>query len=47
MGDAKRRCIAAAQEAFGAMSVEAIGTRVRVRWNAKEAATPFGQVVSF
>jgi hypothetical protein len=35
MGEAKRRSIAAAQEALGAMNVEAMGSRVQVRWNQK------------
>jgi len=47
MGEAKRRGVVALQEALQAMSVEAIGARVQVRWNAKEAATPFGQMAYF
>ena len=47
MGEAKRRSVAAVQEAMAAMSVEAIGARVQVRWNQNEAATPFGQMACF
>lgn len=47
MGEAQRRSVAAVQEAMVAMSVEAIGTRVQVRWNLNEAATPFGQMAYF
>jgi hypothetical protein len=47
MGEAKRRSIAAAQEALRAMNVEVMGSRVQVRWNQKEAATPFGQMAYF
>ena len=47
MGEAKRRGIAAVQEALVAMSVEAIGARIQVRWNQHEAATPFGQMAYF
>jgi len=47
MGEAKRRSVAAVQEALVAMSVEAIGARVQVRWNQSEAATPFGQMAYF
>ena len=35
------------QEALVAMSVEAIGTRMQVHWNQREAATPFGQMAYF
>ena len=47
MGEAKKRSLAAVQEAMAAMSVEAIGARVQVRWNQNEAATPFGQMAYF
>ena len=47
MGEAKRRGIAAVQEALVAMNVEAIGARIQVRWNQHEAATPFGQMAYF
>ena len=47
MGEAKRRGIAAVQEAFVTMSVEATGTRMQVHWNQREAATPFGQMAYF
>ena len=47
MGETKKRSVAAVQEAMVAMSVEAIGARVQVRWNQNEAATPFGQMAYF
>jgi hypothetical protein len=47
MGEAKRRGVAAVQEALSAMSVEAIGARIQVHWNQREAATPFGQMAYF
>ena len=47
MGEAKRRSAAAVQEALVALGVEAIGGRVQVRWNQREAATPFGQMAYF
>jgi len=47
MGEAKKRGIAAAQETLEALSVEALGGRVQVRWNQHEAATPLGQMAYF
>jgi len=47
MGEAKKRSVAAVQEAMVALGVEAIGGRVQVRWNQREAATPFGQMAYF
>ncbi len=47
MGEAKKRSAAAVQEALVALGVEAIGGRVQVRWNQREAATPFGQMAYF
>ena len=47
MGEAKQRAAAAVQEARVALGVEAIGGRVQVRWNQREAATPFGQMAYF
>ena len=44
MGEAKKRSAAAVQEALVALGVETIGGRVQVRWNQREAATPFGQM---
>src|SRR3972149_1243867 len=47
MGEAKKRGVAAVQEALEALGVEALGGRVQVRWNQREAATPFGQMAYF
>ena len=47
MGEAKKRSAAAVQEALAVLGVEAIGGRVQVRWNQREAATPFGQMAYF
>ena len=47
MGEAKKRSAAAVQEVLGGLGVEAIGGRVQVRWNQREAATPFGQMAYF
>jgi hypothetical protein len=47
MGEAKKRGIAAVQETLEALGVEALGGRVQVRWNQREAATPFGQMAYF
>ena len=47
MGEAKKRSAAAVQEALVALGVEAVGGRVQVRWNQREAATPFGQMAYF
>jgi len=47
MGEAKERGVAAVQEALEALGVEALGGRVQVRWNQREAATPFGQMAYF
>lgn len=47
MGEARKRAAAAVQEALTALGVEALGGPVRVRWNRREAATPFGQMAYF
>ena len=47
MGEAKQRKAAAVQEVLGSLGVEALGGRVQVRWNQREAATPFGQMAYF
>ena len=47
MGEAKRRAAAAVHEALTELGVEALGGPVQVRWNAGEAATPFGQMAYF
>jgi hypothetical protein len=47
MGEAKRHGAAAMQETLGALGVETVGGRVKVRWNSGEAATPFGQMAYF
>ena len=47
MGEAKKRGVAAVQEALVALGVETIGGHVQVRWNQREAATPFGQMAYF
>ena len=47
MGEAKKRSAAAVQEGMVALGVEAVGGRVQVRWNQREAATPFGQMAYF
>src|SRR5512134_2118452 len=47
MGEARKRTAAAVQEALTALGVEALGGEVQVRWNQREAATPFGQMAYF
>ena len=47
MGEARKRGAAAVQEALTALGVEALGGPVQVRWNQREAATPFGQMAYF
>jgi hypothetical protein len=47
MGEAKKRQAAAVQEQLAALGVESLGGRVQVRWNQREAATPFGQMAYF
>jgi hypothetical protein len=47
MGEARRREAAAVQEQLTALGVESLGGRVQVRWNQREAATPFGQMAYF
>lgn len=47
MGEAKKRGVAAVQETLVALGVEAIGGSVQMRWNQREAATPFGQMAYF
>jgi DDE family transposase len=47
MGEASKRTAAAVQEALVALGVESLGGQVQVRWNAAEAATPFGQMAYF
>jgi hypothetical protein len=47
MGEAKRREAAAVQDQLAALGVESLGGRVQVRWNQREAATPFGQMAYF
>ena len=47
MGEAKRRKAAAVQNLLPALGVESLGGQVQVRWNQREAATPFGQMAYF
>lgn len=47
MGEAKRRADIAVREAVEALAVDTMGGRVQVRWNARRAATPFGQLAFF
>lgn len=47
MGEAKTGETAAVQKQLAALGVESLGGRVQVRWNQREAATPFGQMAYF
>jgi hypothetical protein len=47
MGEAKRRAKGAAGELARVLGVETVGGRVQVSWDAKSAATPFGQLAFF
>jgi hypothetical protein len=47
MGEARQRAKAAAKGLAKALGVETVGGRIQVSWDAKSAATPFGQLAFF
>lgn len=47
MGEARRRAKGAAEDLARSLGVETAGGRIRVSWDAKSAATPFGQLAFF